>query len=154
MTSDLDLHLSRIIPASPDAVWRCWSEAELLMQWFTPKPVETVEAVIEPRSGGRFYTKMQLPDGTEIASEGCVLAADPGRLLSFTDALGAGYRPTGTGFMTAIVTFDPVAEGTRYSAMVLHATLEERARHEEMGFHEGWGAAADQLADLAKKISG
>ena len=57
--------------------------------------------------------------------------------------------------MSGIITFDPVATGgTRYRALVLHATPDARAKHEAMGFHEGWGKASDQLAALARSISG
>jgi uncharacterized protein YndB with AHSA1/START domain len=35
---------------------------------------------------------------------------------------------------------------------VRHWSAEDRARHEEMGFHEGWGMATDQLAALARSL--
>ncbi|MEI9981897.1 MAG: hypothetical protein WDN69_00960 [Aliidongia sp.] len=33
-----------------------------------------------------------------------------------------------------------------------HWNAEDKAAHEEMGFHAGWGQCADQLAALAKTI--
>lgn len=147
-----DLILTRLIPASPMTVWRCWAEAGLLKRWFTPAPVETVEARIEPRPGGAFFTRMRLPDGTEIASEGCVLIADPGSAFGFTDALSGGYRPGDSPFMTGMLSFAPEGDGTRYTARLLHSSPEARARHEEMGFQEGWGKATDQLATLAASL--
>ncbi|MCA1334986.1 SRPBCC family protein [Pseudooceanicola marinus] len=152
MDETRDLSLRRDIAAPPGAIWRCWTEPHLLCQWFAPAPVETVEAVIEARAGGRFFTRMRLPEGEEVASEGCVLAAASGQMLAFTDALGAGFRPTAEGFMTAIISLAQIDGGTRYSATVLHATPDARQRHLDMGFHEGWGAATDQLATLAAKI--
>ena len=50
----------------------------------------------------------------------------------------------------AIITFEPEGSGTRYTARVLHWSEEAMKQHEEMGFHEGWGAVAGQLADLAE----
>ena len=38
------------------------------------------------------------------------------------------------------------------TAIVHHWTAEDRQRHEEMGFHEGWGKATDQLAVLARTL--
>ncbi|WP_010140312.1 SRPBCC family protein [Oceanicola sp. S124] len=152
MDETRDLRLTRLIKAPPAALWRCWTEPHLLCQWFSPAPVETTEAVIEPRVGGRFFTRMRLPEGEQIASDGCILAAAPNQMLAFTDALGQGFRPLGQGFITAIISFDPAEGGTRYSATVLHADHEARRRHEEMGFHEGWGLATQQLAALASKI--
>ena len=39
-----------------------------------------------------------------------------------------------------------------YRAIAVHRTEEGRKQHEEMGFHEGWGQALDQLVDYAKKM--
>lgn len=153
MNTDLDLLLERDIAAPPALVWRCWTEAELLMQWFTPKPVETVEAEIDPVAGGKFYTKMRLPDGQEMGSEGCVLLAEPARRLVFTDALAGGWRPNAQPFMTAELSFEPSGGGTAYRALVLHHDAEAKRKHEEMGFFDGWGTATDQLAALAATLA-
>jgi uncharacterized protein YndB with AHSA1/START domain len=34
----------------------------------------------------------------------------------------------------------------------MHADAAGRKQHEEMGFHDGWGAALDQLVAMARKI--
>jgi uncharacterized protein YndB with AHSA1/START domain len=54
--------------------------------------------------------------------------------------------------MTAIVTFEDEGGKTRYTARALHWTAADRERHEKMGFHEGWGQCADQLAEVARKL--
>ena len=54
--------------------------------------------------------------------------------------------------MTAIVTFADENGGTRYTARALHWTVADREAHEKMGFHEGWGQCADQLAALAARL--
>ena len=55
--------------------------------------------------------------------------------------------------MTAIITFEDLGDGkTRYTARARHWTVEDREAHEKMGFHEGWGQCADQLAELLKTI--
>jgi uncharacterized protein YndB with AHSA1/START domain len=51
------------------------------------------------------------------------------------------------------VTFEDAGEGrTRYAAHARHWSAEAREEHERMGFHEGWGKAADQLEALAKTL--
>jgi uncharacterized protein YndB with AHSA1/START domain len=34
----------------------------------------------------------------------------------------------------------------------MHSNTEDRAKHEKMGFQEGWGAALDQLVAMIKKM--
>jgi uncharacterized protein YndB with AHSA1/START domain len=54
--------------------------------------------------------------------------------------------------MTVIITFEDEGRKTRYTARVLHWTVADRDEHEKMGFHEGWGQCADQLAALVAKL--
>ncbi|MBS0126220.1 SRPBCC family protein [Thetidibacter halocola] len=158
--SDLDLNLDRVMTASAAALWRCWTEPELLKRWFCPLPWKVTHAEIDPRPGGRFNTRMEGPNGEapandvcQMDSKGCFLDIDPGRRLVFTDALREGWRPNATPFMTGIVTFAPDPDGgTRYRALVLHHDRETRIRHETMGFEEGWGTATDQLEALARSL--
>ena len=150
----LDLELTRLLDAPPEKVWRCWTDARLFCQWWTPKPVVTREVIMDFRAGGRFYSLMVLPDGTEMPSDGCFLEVVPGRKVAFTDLFMADWQPAaqvGLGF-AAIITMEPEGQGTRYIARARHRKPEERAAHEDMGFHQGWGTALTQLAALAATI--
>ena len=51
---------------------------------------------------------------------------------------------------TAVLTLQPEGQGTRYRALVIHRDAQGRKMHADMGFHEGWGAALDQLVALMK----
>ena len=95
---------------------------------------------------------MRSPEGEDFPNLGCYLDVVDGRRLVFTDALGPGFRPTGSGFMTAIIEIEPSGSGTRYIARVIHADADARQKHEAMGFHEGWGKALDQLVELMRAI--
>ena len=149
---ETDLVLERQLSVPPETLWRCWTEADLLKQWFCPAPWRVSHVVIEPTPGGRFDTTMQGPEGEEMHSPGCVLLADPNRLLAFTDAMTGGLRPAGKGFMTGLIHFTPDGAGCAYRAVVKHATPEDKKSHESMGFELGWGTATDQLHSLAKTL--
>lgn len=149
---DKDLVLDRRLAATPAQLWRCWTEPDLLCRWFCPPPWRVTSAVIEPWPGGRFETVMEGPGGERHEGPGCILIAVAGQHLAFTDALGGGFRPTGAGFMTGHILFTPDGEGTAYRALVTHADAEAKRRHEEMGFHDGWGVATDQLEKLARTL--
>ncbi len=85
-------------------------------------------------------------------SAGCYLEVVPHRRLTFTDALGPGYRPNKEPFMTATILFTPDGSGTRYAAIVRHADPEAKKKHEDMGFFNGWGTALDQLVAYARGL--
>lgn len=149
----LDLVLERVVDVKPELVWRAWTEPEHVMKWFTPKPWETVECEIDLRPGGLFRTTMRSPEGeVQPASNGCFLEVVPNRRLVFTDALGPGYRPNASSFMTAYVLLEPEGAGTKYTAIAVHSNEEQRQQHEEMGFYQGWGTALDQLVEFAKTL--
>jgi uncharacterized protein YndB with AHSA1/START domain len=157
--TERSLTLSRAIAARPETVWRCLTEPTLLCQWFAPRPVTVIEVRLDPRPGGEFYLNMLIPDHGESGGHpGCILVADPARRLVWTNALAPEFVPIviGTGPMdfafTADIRLVPTATGCTYDVRVSHATTEAAAKHEKMGFHEGWGTCADQLADLARDL--
>lgn len=145
-----DLVLERETAVSAEALYRGWTDAALLKQWFCPAPWRVTEAEIDLRPGGAFRTVMAGPNGERHEEEaGCWLEIQPGRRLVWTDGLGPDYRPRANGFFTAIVSFEPLAGGgTRYRVVCRHADAESCARHRDMGFEGGWGTAFDQLVAL------
>ena len=147
------LVLERVLAAPRMAIWRCWSEPELLKQWFAPAPWIVTEAKLDFRPGGESRIVMRSPEGEQFPRRGVYLEIDPGRRLVFTDAFTAGWQPSEKPFFTGHISLDDVHGGTRYIARALHWTEEGRAAHEAMGFHEGWGKCADQLEQLAQRIS-
>lgn len=157
--TDLTLSLERQIAAQPATVWRCLTEPALIEQWFAPRPVVTRDVVLELRPGGAFSTTMDIPDHGEMKGDpGCVLVVEPAARLVWTSAFGPGFAPNAIGAgafdfaMTADLTLAPRDGGTLYRAQVSHATAEAKSAHEKMGFHDGWAAAAAQLAELAASL--
>lgn len=152
VNAELDLLLDRFVDVPPELVWDAWTKPELLMQWFCPKPWSVSESRIDLRPGGEFFTMMRSPEGQEFPNHGCCLEVVPKQRLIFTDALTAGYRPSASPFMTAVVTMQSEGSGTRYVWMALHRDAETVRKHEEMGFHNGWATAADQMVALIKTL--
>ena len=148
----LDLVLERVVDVPPELVWVAWTKPEHLKKWFTPAPWTVTACEIDLRPGGIFSTTMRSPEGQEFPNVGCYLEVVPQKRLVFTDALLPGYRPAQNPFMTAIIAIEPHGSGTRYIATALHHNEAARKKHEEMGFHHGWGTSLDQLVAHAKKM--
>lgn len=150
---DRELVLARIIDAPREAVFRCWTQPELMVQWFTPAPWKTVSAEMDLRPGGGSLIVMESPEGQQFPNTGVVLEVVPNEKLVFTDGYTAGWEPSQNPFFTAVLTFEDAGDGkTRYIARARHWTGENAKKHEEMGFHTGWGVCADQLEALAKTL--
>lgn len=150
---ELDLVLERVVAVRPETLWRAWTEPEHLKRWFTPAPWTTVDCTIDLRPGGVFSTTMRSPTGElQPPSIGCYLEIVKERRLVWTDALGPGYRPSAKPFLTAMILLEPDGAGTRYTAIAMHVDGAMRKQHEEMGFHDGWSTALDQLVAFAKEL--
>jgi uncharacterized protein YndB with AHSA1/START domain len=147
-----ELVLNRVFDAPPALVWKAWTEPHHVMQWWAPKPFSTIECDIDLRVGGVHRTVMLAPDGQKYPNVGVFLEIVPQKKLVFTDAYVDAWTPSPKPFMTAIMTFEPQGSKTKYTAKALHWTQKDLEEHEKMGFHEGWGTAADQLAAVLAKL--
>ena len=152
--SGLALELEFEIDAPRSAVWRCWTEPELFKQWFCPKPWSVAEAQFDLRPGGRMNTVMQGPDGTRVDSKGVWLDVAERRRLTFTDAYQEGFAPNETAFLTSCVEFSDAPDNrTRMVWGARHSNEADKQKHLEMGFKDGWSAAAGQLEELAQSLA-
>lgn len=148
----LDLVLERDVDVSPELVWAAWTKPEHIPHWFVPAPWSITECEIDLRPGGAFRTVMRSPEGEEFPNVGCYLEVVPTRRLVWTDALLPGYRPSEEPFFTGIIAMEPRGSGTHYTAVAIHRDETGRKKHEEMGFHEGWGTVLDQLVTYVKSL--
>lgn len=149
----LDLVLNKILDITPEQAWKGWTTPELYSEWFCPKPWKVVEARIDLRPGGEFFTVMQSPEGQQFPNTGCILEVIPGKKLVWTSALLAGFRPAENvemGF-TAVILLEAHGSQTKYTAIGIHGNEQDRNKHNEMGFEEGWGICADQLEKMMKE---
>jgi uncharacterized protein YndB with AHSA1/START domain len=148
------LTLDRILDAPVAKVWRCWTEGGLMEQWFCPKPWFVSDVRLDLRPGGECFFFINGPDGERFENPGVFLAIEPQRRLVLTDAFLPGWVPSDRAFMVADVAMTDAAEGkTHYVARAMHWSEEALREHEQMGFHHGWGKAADQLEILAKSLA-
>jgi len=147
-----DLVLTRLIDAPREKLYRCWTEPELLKRFFAPLPYTTPHAELDVRPGGSNRITMRSPDGEDMPLSGVYLDAVPNEKIVFTDAFTEAWKPSEKPFFVGSLTFEDEGGKTRYTAVARHWTAEDRAAHEAMGFHEGWGQVADQLEALAKTL--
>lgn len=149
-----ELTIERVMDAPVAAVWRAWTGH--LAEWWCPKPWTTEVIEVDLRPGGRAAMVMRGPDGEGgEPMDGVFLEVVPERCIVFTNALTADWRPRDPEPVAIVgyFAFAPDGERTRYTAGARHWSAEAMAKHEAMGFAEGWGMVADQLEAVARRVA-
>lgn len=153
MNPDLDLTLERVIRAPRDAVWDAWTDPSRLERWWVPAPTVCRVDRLEVRPGGGFVTRMS-EDGVRFVPhlDATFLVVDDRERIVFTNAIDSAWRPALAApvLMTAEITLSDRPDGTDYRVVVRHGDPAARARHEELGFVEGWGSVTEQLAGVVE----
>lgn len=150
-TSDRELVITRIIDAPRSRVFAAWTKQ--LSAWWGPHGMTTPFCEMDLRPGGIFRTIMRAPDGTEYPTKGVFLEVKENERIVFTDAFDPGWVPSSEIFFTAVTTFEDHHGKTKYTARALHWTVANREKHEQMGFHQGWGESLDRLVALLAKAA-
>lgn len=146
-----ELAIERHFDVPPEALWKAWTDH--VAEWWCPKPWTTEIVENDMRPGGAFHFIMRGPEGEVSAMPGVYLeVSEPSRIV-FTDGFQPGWHPQGP-FMVGLFEFAPDGQGgTNYRAVARHWTADAMQQHDAMGFHQGWGAVADQLLAVARRVA-
>jgi uncharacterized protein YndB with AHSA1/START domain len=152
--TELDLTLQRVIRAPRQKLWGAWTDPALLAEWWTPAPTLTRVQQLDVHPGGGFVTQMS-DDGDQFVPhvDALFIVVEDEQRLVFTNAVNSGWRPAlpAPVPMTAEIVFDEHPDGTDYQVTVRHGDPAHRARHEELGFYDGWGSVTEALAALVER---
>ncbi len=150
---ETDLKFERLVDLTPAQLFAGWTTPSLLTKWFTPSPWKTIEASVDLRPGGKFHTVMQSPEGQNFPNTGCYLEIEKDHKIVWTSAMTSEFHPSNDDFpITLHVIFEKQGPQTKYTAYALHKNAEDKKKHQDMGFENGWGLALDQLIALTKSL--
>ncbi|RBQ16330.1 polyketide cyclase [Spongiactinospora rosea] len=157
MNPDLDLALARVIRAPRSIVWSAWTDPAYFARWWVPAPAVCAVDRLDARPGGGLVTRLS-DDGKEFVPHmnASFLVVEELERIVFTNAIDSAWRPADPAPvpMTAEIALSDHPDGTDYRVIVRHGDPAARARHEELGFAEGWGTVTGQLAGLAEGQAG
>lgn len=133
----------RTFTATPEEVWRAWTDADAIAQWWHPRgahtPRESVE--VDLRIGGRYvYSMVNNDTGDSVVSGGVYREIEPFTRLVFTWGYPDGDQDDQP---IATVELEAVPEGTRQ-------TFDLRGVEGAPGdgyFYDGWVGVLDVLGD-------
>lgn len=146
------LIISRLFKAPRETVFRAWSTAGHIQQWFSPADCSVPEAEIDFRAGGVFAVCMLLPDGSRHWTRGIFTEISPVERLVFSAGMTSGAAVLFN--VKTIVTFADEGPGTR---MTVHQSYEifdaAAARGPITGAPEGWRTTLDKLDALITRLT-
>ena len=153
MTADLlPLRISRIFSAPRAALFKAWSSAEHVKNWFSPETYSVAEAIVDMRVGGAFDVCMRSPAGTEHWTRGVFIEVQPHDRLVIdmraVDANGAALFQA----YTEVSFADDVA-GTRMDVVQTYRFANKlMAAPMVAGAAEGWRTTLDKLQQEVARI--
>lgn len=152
------VRIIREFEASPDRVWRMWTEPELFASWYGPMGMSVPVVEMDVTVGGtrRICMAMSRPDREmKMWFTGVYKEIDPPRRLVYTEAMcdengtlippSAMGMPDGTPDITeVIVELEETDGGTRMT--MVHVGVPEGTAGEG-----GWRQALDKLGDALRE---
>ncbi len=119
MTIDRTMTIERLIHASPEQVWRAWTDPAMLPQWFGPAGYSCQTKEIDLRSGGVWRFDMIGPDGTVWPNRHHALTYDPHHQITFLLDDDTDTSPP----MQVTVALTPQQGGTLLTQSVIFPTV-------------------------------
>ena len=151
---NLSVKVERSFDAPLDLVWSAWTEAELLDQWWAPKPYKAETKVMDFSEGGRWQYAMVSPEGQKHWDLKVFQKIDPKNgftyLSRFCDEDG-NIAPTTQG-STWINTFVETGGTTLVTNDIRVPSIEHLEAQIKMGFKEGYAMGLQNLEDLLARL--
>jgi uncharacterized protein YndB with AHSA1/START domain len=143
-----EVTLTRLVAAPRERVFRAWTDAKHLAQWWGPKHFTNPLCELDARPGGVIRIDMQAPDGSVHPMDGVFHEVVPPERLVFTSrAFDAKSNKTLIEALNTI-TFTDEGGKTRLTveARVLEVAPEFAAA--AAGMNEGWSQSLERLQTL------
>jgi uncharacterized protein YndB with AHSA1/START domain len=154
--SDREIVITRVFDAPRELVFEAWTDPKHITQWWGPKGFTTRVTQLDLRPGGKWRYVMIGPDGTEYPATGTFREIIPPERIVTSDEFDEGFEkvmnanlPRGM-VMTAI--FEDLAGKTKLTLRIMHESVADRRKHEEMGVIAGWNSSLECLDEYLAKM--
>ncbi|GAB3419390.1 SRPBCC family protein [Niabella aquatica] len=148
------IHVKREFAADLPLVWKAWTDAEILDQWWGPEPWKTETKSMDFREGGRWLYAMVGPEGERHWSIADYITINQEKSFSANDGFCDEDGNINTGMPQSrwenVFTFD--GTNTTVDITIRHEQLEDLEAIIEMGFKKGFTKGLNQLDQLLAKL--
>ncbi len=145
--------ITKEFDAGRDLVWDAYTKAELLDQWWAPKPYSSRTAVMDFREGGKRFYAMVSPEGAERWVMQQYKSITPKSNFSLFNAFSDENENLELPGSDWDLNFSEHNGKTTVHASIYNESLERLERMIEFGFKEGTEAQLDNLKELLASLS-
>jgi uncharacterized protein YndB with AHSA1/START domain len=147
------VHISRQYAAPLEQVWKAWTEAPVLDEWWAPAPWKCRTKRMDFREGGEWLYSMNGPEGEKVWSHCAYGEIEP---LSYFEAkdnfCDENGKPTGDmPSMNWRTEFSENEIGTRVENRIRTKSAADLSQLVDMGFREGFEMGQNNLEDWLAK---
>lgn len=153
-----DISLERSYPAPIEDVWRAWTDADQLRQWWGPEKTVIPECEMDPRVGGRIYIVTEAGEGmgkyqgTRWPMEATISVFEaPRRLIYDARSWTEGEDDGTTIDHVNDLTLSEADGGTRLELNISITRIGPKAKMAAFGMKMGYKAQLGNLADLLSR---
>lgn len=140
------LTVTRSFNAHLPLVWDAWTNAEILDQWWAPRPYKAVTKSMDFREGGFWLYAMTGPEGDKQWCRADYKTIDTQKSFSYIDAFcDEDGTPTDFPNMTWLNSFSETGDVTTVHIDITFKSEEAIGKIIEMGFKEGFTAGMNNL---------
>ena len=143
---DKELTITRIFNASRELVWKVWTDAKHIQQWWGPKGFTNPVCEWNTRVGEKIFIQMKGPDNRVYPMDGIFDEIIKPEKIVFTSA---ALDKNGNRLFEIINTITFVEDKNK-TKLILHFTVinatPEAAPH-LAGMETGWNMSLDKLTD-------
>jgi uncharacterized protein YndB with AHSA1/START domain len=145
--AEREITITRIFDAPRALVFKAWTDAAQLAQWWGPKGFTNPVCEIDPRVGGAIRIHMRSPDGSIYPMKGEIREiVAPERLVFTNIAVDAAGHHIIEGLTT--VTFADEGGKTKLTVQTRGSAITEQAVGYLKGMEMGWTQSIDKLQAL------
>lgn len=145
--------ITKEFAAELDLVWDAYTRAELLDQWWAPKPMTSRTKVMDFRVGGRRFYAMVTSEGAERWSVQKYTSITPKTNFKFFNAFADKDENPELPGSDWDFNFSEQDGTTKVSISIYNESLERLERIVASGFVEGAKAQLKNLEELLAKLS-
>jgi len=145
--------VNREFDADLSLVWDAFTKAEILDQWWAPKPFSSKTKVMNFEVGGRRFYAMVSPEGQERWSVQKYTSISPKTNFKFLNAFADKDENPELPGSEWDLSFSEQNGRTKVSVTIYNESLERMEKMIEMGFKEGFVMTLKGLEELLAALS-